>query len=361
MDLSVAAAQYFGASLWLTLGGALIISAAAFVVLRVYVWALFGQKRPPPQKTVDVEGSAPLLVSRTAVPLDIEIEPAVTRVRLSSFQSPTFQNAVAAFRRAICLYVVVGSIGAAAATALLFQFGFYTAPTTPSLLTAMTCYTAVFWSWSFFTVITLALFIGPDRRLRALHIIGYLGMLPVTGLLLELVGAPALPFKDIGLMPKDQADLLLSLATEVLGYPATQEALRFSPFLQPTLFWSLSAAPITLPLIAFNRFIRGTVGPLFINLAMTMLLSTLVIIDLVIYTSSGIRIAGFIKQIFADSTYVILWVISLTLSAVIAWRVLRWIVQRYRNKGLSDQTFDEGLYRAERPKQVAWMRAPIVC
>jgi len=53
---------------------------------------------------------------------------------------------------------------------------------------------------------------------------------------------------------------------------ATAAGVTFSPLSQPMLFWSLSAAPVMIPFIAFNRFIRGTVGPLFINLALMMAL-----------------------------------------------------------------------------------------
>jgi hypothetical protein len=97
-------------------------------------------------------------------------------------------------------------------------------------------------------------------------------MLPVMGLLLELAGVPRLPFADIGLMSKDEADLLLSFASKVIGQPVTAESVTFSPHLQPIVFWSLSAAPVMIPFLAFNRLIRGTIGPLFINLGLMMLL-----------------------------------------------------------------------------------------
>lgn len=70
-----------------------------------------------------------------------------------------------------------------------------------------------------------------------------------------------------------------------------------------------------------------------------MVLSTFIIMDLILYTSPGVWLVGYIKEIFAGSTHAILMVISLTLSAVVAWWGLLWIVRRYRNKQLSDQTF----------------------
>jgi hypothetical protein len=140
-------------------------------------------------------------------------------------------------------------------------------------------------------------------------------------------------------MPKDEAAVLLSFASAVTGQPVTAAEVTFSPFSQPILFWSLSAAPVMIPFIAFNRFIRGTVGPLFINMALIMVLSSFLIIDLVLYTSPGIWLARHMKGIFGGSTYAALMVISLTLSAFIAWFGLLWLARRYRRKRLSDQTF----------------------
>src|SRR5439155_6909150 len=215
----------------------------------------------------------------------------------------------------------------------------YSVPSTPSQLTLSACYAGVLWSWSFFTIVALALFFGPDRRLRGLLFLLYVGMLPVIGVLLELAGTPRLPFTDVGLMPKDEAALLLSFASAVTGHPVTAAAVTFSPHNQPFLFWSLSAAPVIIPFLAFNRFIRGTVGPLFINLALLMVLSSVLIMDLALYTSPGIWLARHIKGMFGGSTLAVLMVISLILSALIAWLALLWIARRYRRKQLSDQTF----------------------
>jgi hypothetical protein len=140
-------------------------------------------------------------------------------------------------------------------------------------------------------------------------------------------------------MPKDEAALLLSFASAVTGQPVSGAAVTFSPLSQPILFWSLSAAPVMIPFIAFNRFIRGTVGPLFINLALMMVMSSFLIMDLVLYTSPGISLARHVKGIFGGSTYAVLMVISVTLSALIAWFALLWTARRYRRKQLSDQTF----------------------
>jgi hypothetical protein len=159
------------------------------------------------------------------------------------------------------------------------------------------------------------------------------------GALLQLAGAPALPFADVGLMPKDEAVLLLSFTSAVTGQPVSAATVTFSPLSQPIVFWSLSMAPVMIPFLAFNRFIRGTVGPLFIDLALMMVLSSFLIVDLVIYTSPGIWLARHIKGILGSRTFGVLMVISLTLSAFIAWFGLLWIARRYRRKQLSDQTF----------------------
>jgi hypothetical protein len=139
-------------------------------------------------------------------------------------------------------------------------------------------------------------------------------------------------------MSKDQAALLLSFASTV-GQPVSAESVSFSPHLQPIVFWSLSAAPVMIPFLAFNRFIRGTVGPLFINLALMILLSTFFINNLVLYTSPGVWFAVHIKRVFGGATFQVLTVISLMLSVVVAWFGLLWIARRYQRMELSDQTF----------------------
>jgi hypothetical protein len=199
------------------------------------------------------------------------------------------------------------------------------------------CYAAAFWSWSVMTIVMLALFCGPDRRLLWLLILGYLGMLPAMGVLLELAGAPTLAFADVvgPLIPKDLADLPLSFASSVMGQPVLAKAVAFSPHLQPIVFWSLGAVPMIIPFLAFNRLIRGTVGPLFFNVALIVLLSTFLVNDLVLNTSRGLWFVAQIKRILGPSSYGVLTAISFTLSAVVAWFGLRWIARRYRRRQLS--------------------------
>jgi len=342
-DLAGAAARFLFDTT--AFGAALLISIAAFIVMRLYLRAIFreGQRRAPqPEAGPGVEhGNEPPSLLSAISPLEIQIE---KPGRLSSSlpaRSRTFQHAETASRRAACFYALGGSIHAATSAGLLFLFGIYSLPSTPSRLTILVCYTVVFWSWSLFTMVSLALFWGPDRRARGFLILGYVGMLPAMGALLEVAGAPALPYRDVGLIPMDEASL--SLANELLsaleGQPVAAEALPIAPHLQPILFFALSAAPGPLVFIFFNRFIRGTVGPLFISLALMMVPSTFLIIDLELSTSPGIWLVGHIKEMFGDYTLAVLVVISLTLSAVVAWFGLVWIARRYRRGKLSDQTF----------------------
>ena|SRR5947208_366168 len=340
-DLSTAAAQFFDVGMWITLGAALLVSTAAFVVMRLYVRRIFRESQRSaslPRARLGVEdGSRPSL---SAVgPLEIQIEKPDRPDRSPLARSPTFKHAETALPRAAGIYALGGSIHAATSTGLLFLFGFYSLPSTQSPLTMLACYAGVFWSWSFITMVALALFWGPDRRLRGFLVLAYAAALPVLGALLQLAGAPALPFANVGLMPKNEAVLLLSFASAVTGQPVSAATVTFSPLSQPFVFWSLSMAPVIIPFLAFTRFIRGTVGPLFINLALMMVLSTLLILDLVLYTSPGIWLARHIKGTFGSHTLGVLMVISLTLSAVIAWFGLLWIARRYRRKRLSDQTF----------------------
>jgi hypothetical protein len=96
---------------------------------------------------------------------------------------------------------------------------------------------------------------------------------------------------------------------------------------------------VAIPLLAFNRFIRGTVEPLFITLALTMVLSTITGVDLFLYTSPGLWLASYIKGVFDRSTLVVLMVTSLMLSAIVAWFGLLRTARRYRRRQSSDQTF----------------------
>lgn len=344
MDLTSAAAQYFDTGLWIVLGAALLVSASAFVVMRLYLRTIFRES----QRSTSLSQTSPGVKGGTWPPpqpaigsLEIQTERPSEPTHPPFPRSSTFQHAEIAFRRAARVYALGGSVNTATSVCLLFLFGVYLLPFTPSRLIMLACYAAVFWGWSFVTMIALRLFLGPDRRLRGLLVLGYVGVLPVMGLLLQLAGAPSLPFVDVGLIPKEAAVLLLSFASTVMGQPVTAAAVTFSPHSQPILFWGLSMAPMMIPFLVFNQFIRATVGPLFINIGLVMSLSTFVIMDLVLHTFPGVWLVGRIKGIIGGTkpTLAVLMVISLTLSAVVGWFALLWIVRRYRRRQLSDQTF----------------------
>lgn len=342
-DLSGAAARYFfDPAGYIPLGIALLLSIAAFIVMSLYVRTISrgAQSGTPPEQSVrDAEEGAPDVLPAAIGPLEIQIAEPSEAGRPALAQSPTFQHAGIAFRRAALVYALGGCVHAATSVLLLFLFGFYSFPSISSHLTMLGCYGALFWSWYFISIVALALFCGPDWRLRGILVMGYLAMLPAMGVGLELAGAPALRFVDVGLIAKDQAELVLSFASKVLGRPVTAESVRFSALTQPILFWGLSGVPLLVPLFAFNRFIRGTVGPVFINLALMMVLSTFVIIDLFVNTSPGRWLTVHIKKTFVGNTLAVLYLIGLTLSAVIACFGLLWIGRRYRRRQVSDQTF----------------------
>jgi hypothetical protein len=339
MPLQDAVAQFFDTSLRITLTAALLISTAAFVVMRLYVRSVFRESQISGSLARGdlgtEEGARPPL--RSSGPLEIHVEKPGESARGLARRSPAFQHADTGFRRAALFYALGGSIHSAASVGLLLLFGIYSLPSSPSRLTTVACAAAIFWSWSFITLITLCIFCGPDRRLRGLLVLSYAGTLLAMGVLLAAAGAPALGFADVGLMPKEEAAVLLSFASAVTGQAVTADAVKFSPSSQPILFWSLGAAPVLIPFVAFNRFIRGTVGPLFINLALLMVLSSLTLIDVILSLPEPWLVR--VKQIFGGSTYLVLLSASFVLSTAAAVLGLRWIARRYRAMRLSDQTF----------------------
>src|SRR5215475_9781729 len=102
-DLSTAAAQFFGVSAWITLGAALLVSTAAFVVMRLYLRRIFREG----QRSVSLSQAGPGVEDGTRPPLLLAIGRLVIQTekpgRSASpppAQSPTFQHAETALRRA---------------------------------------------------------------------------------------------------------------------------------------------------------------------------------------------------------------------------------------------------------------------
>ena len=115
-------------------------------------------------------------------------------------------------------------------------------------------------------------------------------------------------------------------------------SVTFSPFTQPTLFLTLTAAPLMIPVLAFNRFVRGTVGPVFIAFALVLMLGSIVFLDLIVWvTPETFGIA--IKRLLGDATLRVLVGLSLAAAAATACLVLLWVTRLYRRMQLSDQTF----------------------
>lgn len=336
MDFLPLAAQYFDAGFRQALAISLLVGAAAFVVMRLYTRAVMRES----QRSASSIEAARVAPERARSPVgdvappELHLETPGRNVSTGP-RSATFKHAEQAFRRAAYCYVVAGLVHAAASTALLFVFGFYVPPRTSSALTLLACYAGVFWAWFFTTTVALALFYGPDRRVRAFLVAAYVAMLPLLGVLLELAGAPALPFAEVPMIAKDQGALMMSFAQAVAGKAATAESVSFSPHTQPTLFFALSAIPLVIPVLAFNRFVRGTVGPVFITFALLITLGPLAVMDLLIVTLRGFDL----KAVFGESPSRILWPLSFAAAIVLATLLLLWLVRRYRTRKVSDQTF----------------------
>jgi hypothetical protein len=339
MDILPAAAQYFGVGARWAFAISIVVSGAAFVVMRLYTRAITRESRrgaaPPRPELRVAERRGP--ASPAAGPLELCVE-TPGHAALSSRRSPTFKHAREAFRRAAWCYVLAGSLHAAASTALLFGFGFYASPVTSSPLTLIACYAGIFWGWFFVTVVALALFVGPQRRLRMMFIAGYAGMLPLLGVLLAVAGAPPLPFADVGLIDPELQDLMVSMTRAMIGEAVDPASVVFSPFTQPTLFLTLTAAPLMIPVLAFNRFVRATVGPVFVTFALVLMLGCIVFLDLIVWMAPQ-TIGTALKRLLGDATLRVLVGFSLAAAAAAACLVLLWVTRRYRRTQLGDQTF----------------------
>jgi len=187
--LAAAAAQAFGIGL-IVVGVVLLISAAAFLVLRSYMRAIFREsQRSAP--TADHEraraASAPRLPSHVP-PLEIHTEHP-TRIDRVLPRSPTFRHAERGFRRGLWCYLLGGSVHVAGSVALLFVFDRLAAPAAGSRLTRLARYGGVWWCWSVITLVTVALFCGPDRPFRWRLVVGYAWVLAIAGALLHSAGA----------------------------------------------------------------------------------------------------------------------------------------------------------------------------
>ena len=336
MDFASLAAQYFDPTMRWTVAISLIVSAPAFVVMRLYMRTIMRESQRSATTTrIDLATQRLERSPSAAVPeLDIGVETLERDVQAPP-RSHTFQHAHRAFRRAAACYVSAGAVHAVVSTALLFVFGFYARPAATSALTLLACYAAVFWAWFFTTILAIALFYGPDRRFRLTLVGAYIAALPLLGICLTFAGAPHLPFTDVRMIDPDLAAVMLSFARAVTGESVSPETVSFSPLTQPTFFYTLAAAPFIIPVLAFNRFVRGTLGPVCITFAMLATLGVLVGFDLLVFLSRAVPMKG----MFGTHPLSILWPSMIAVASIVAGVVLLWIVRSYRRIQLSDQTF----------------------
>ena len=338
---------FFDVTTQVTLAASLLVSAAAYVVMRVYLRKIFREsQRPSPVTDPTLVGRGgstkqdpPYGAEVASHAPEIVVERPEQTARPRRARSQTFRHAGASFHRAAFIYLLGGSIHAATSVALLSTLS---PPPFESWSTLLACYAGRFWAWSFFTMITLALFYGPDRRVRRFLVAAYILALPVLGIVLQLAGAPSLSFTELAEAEpalKEEAGLLLPMTSAVLGTPVSPDSILISPSSQPVYFWALTGAPLMIPLLTFNRFVRGTVGPLFTMTALIVLVTILVINDLWLDTPWGVALATQLKQVAGNSTFAVIMAISGALSLVMAVSGLRWMAGRYRRRQLSDQMF----------------------
>jgi hypothetical protein len=341
--------EVFGATTWITIGTALLLSSAAYIVMRLYVRAVLRESQRPAAGPTAASEIASLQSadghrdsdSRAAQATELTIQ-TLRPVATGPRRSAAFRHADAAFRRAASVYALAGSIHAAASVSLLFLFGFYSLPPTPSPLALLVWRASVFWAWSVFTFVALALFWGPDRRFRLFLVGAYGAGLAAMGAILGAAGAPRLPLVDVALMPRNHRDMLAvsnAVAALVPGPPIEPSSLAFSPNTQPILFWALTGIPMLIPLLGFNRPIRATVGPLFFNLALAITMMTIVFLELAVETSPGVWLIAQLKHAAGSATFPILVTVALVVATALAWRGLLELAARYRGRQLSDQTF----------------------
>jgi hypothetical protein len=340
VDFASLAAQYFEPSARIALALSLLASGIAFTVMHFYTRAVMresqlGLSLPPSdlpaRRSARSESSDP-------GPLEIRVE-SPHRPEPGRPRSATFRHARQAIRRAAFAYGCAGALHAAVSTALLFFFGFYTLPHATSALTLFACYAGVFWGWFFATIVALALFHGPDRRFRALLLAAYAGLLPLVGVILSAAGAPRLLLADIPMLEADLEALMISIARSVTGDAFGREPLGFSPALQPMFFLTLAGAPFAIPVLGFNRFVRGTVGPVFITFALLMTLGAIFITDVLVLAVRELGLRAALNALLGRFTFAAVMSIAIVAAAALAGAALLWVVWQYRRMKLSDQMF----------------------
>jgi hypothetical protein len=330
--------SFFDAWFLAIIGIALAISTIAYWLIRGYVRTMLREMRQPASLmgNTEFQDSAAAPVPAATSDLQIQIEQP-EQVRPLVAQSPTFRHARYAFRRAAWVYTLGGTAHVGLCVGLLFTFGSFPVPSVQSALTLFSYYFAVFWAWFLIVIISLALFWGPDRRMRGFAFSGYVSVLLALGMLLELLNARPLPLEEFMMLQGVPLDFALTKALS--DESLSPSDILVSPFAQVIIFYSTSNIPIFIPVLYFNKLIRSTVGPLFICLAMLLVVSTFLFLDILFATSDGRWIIGNIKRLAGGVTLIVVLVGSFVTAAFAAFCGLVLVVRRFQRKRSSDQMF----------------------
>jgi hypothetical protein len=198
-------------------------------------------------------------------------------------------------------HTVAGLVFAAAATVLLFRFSameFFPLRTV-----------VVAWAFAWPTVLILGLLVGRDRRLQALIVLGYLGLLAIICVVAELRGTEPLPMFGV----------------------------TFPGFVQPAIIWLLNAAPSVFLLLFLNRTIRS-IGPLVLLFVFVMLLGSYAAVNLLLF-DDVLRSVVTLGTALHIGGHALFWIVQ-ALGALVmvypAWRCVAWLRDRYAAKRSSE-------------------------
>jgi hypothetical protein len=171
-------------------------------------------------------------------------------------------------------------------------------------------FAAVAWSYTWPTVLVLALLVGPDRRTQAAIVLCYLGGLVILCLAAWLTGTPEL---NVGAL---------------FSIPG---------FLSPALIWGINALPSAFLLLFLNRAIRA-IGPLVIVFTTVALLGSHVALSILAVESVMMGAAGLAADTGIGG-HGVFWgvaLLGLLAGSWPAWRCVVFLRDRYAAKRLSD-------------------------
>ena len=198
-------------------------------------------------------------------------------------------------------HTVAGLVFAALTTVLLFRFsGMEFFPLRTVVVT---------WAFAWPTVLILGLLVGRDRRVQALIVLGYLGVLAITCAIAELIG------------------------TE----PLTMYGVTLPGFVQPAVIWLVNAAPSVFLLLFLNRTIRS-IGPLVLLFVFVLLLGSHLAITTMSFESVLRAVVTVAVALHIDGSAIIFIVgaIGMLAAAWPAWRCVAWLRDRYAAKRASE-------------------------